>query len=177
MLIKCQANSHKPIQQTFILLRVHQYALIEQSVICAYCMAWFIALLPCTHAWRVKQSFCSYICRHENHHFGKSRNLSDLLASLFSWSLQKTAFSPLQIVWYSSRASWTVSMTLPLLSLTHYSNWSTNHSTCHCKHCHVSSSAINLGSKRRHSLVICKQQEVEIESPNTYVYEACWVLL
>ena len=31
MLIKCQVNSYKPIQQTFILLRVHQYALIEWS--------------------------------------------------------------------------------------------------------------------------------------------------
>ena len=93
MLIKCQANGHKPIQQTFILLRVHQYALIEQSIICAYCMAWCIALLPRKQAWRVKQSLCSYISRHENRHFGKSRNLGDLLASLFSWSLQKTAYS------------------------------------------------------------------------------------
>ena len=39
MLIKCQANSHKPIQQTFILLRVHPYALIEKSPICPYSMA------------------------------------------------------------------------------------------------------------------------------------------
>ena len=36
MLIKCQANSHKPIQQTFILLRVHQYILIEKSAIAIY---------------------------------------------------------------------------------------------------------------------------------------------
>ena len=46
-----------------------------------------------------------YICQHKNHHFGKSRHLSDLLACLFSLSLQKTSFSPLQIVWYSSRES------------------------------------------------------------------------
>ena len=38
-----------------------------------------------------------YTCRHENHHFGKSRHLSDSLVSLFSQSLQKTAFSPLDI--------------------------------------------------------------------------------
>ena len=30
-----------------------------------------------------------YVCRHENHHFGKSRDLGDSLASLFSQSAQK----------------------------------------------------------------------------------------
>ena len=34
MLIKYHSNSHKPIQQTFLPLGVHQYALIEQSAIC-----------------------------------------------------------------------------------------------------------------------------------------------
>ena len=38
-----------------------------------------------------------YVCQHKNCHFGKSRHLSDLLANLFSRSLQQTAFSPLQI--------------------------------------------------------------------------------
>ena len=36
ILIKYQANSHQPIQQTFIFLRVHQYALIKQSAIYIY---------------------------------------------------------------------------------------------------------------------------------------------
>ena len=31
--IRQTANGRKPIQQTFVLLRVHQYALIEQSFI------------------------------------------------------------------------------------------------------------------------------------------------
>ena len=30
-----------------------------------------------------------YMCQHENRHFGKSKHLSDLLASLFSWSQKK----------------------------------------------------------------------------------------
>ena len=30
-----------------------------------------------------------YVCWHENHHFGESRDMSDLLASLFSQSAQK----------------------------------------------------------------------------------------
>ena len=30
-----------------------------------------------------------YVCQHENHHFGKSRDLSDSLVSLFSQSVQK----------------------------------------------------------------------------------------
>ena len=50
----------------------------------------------------------------ENHHFGKSRDLGDSLASLFSQSAQKTAFSPLQIIWQSSRTSWTASFNTPL---------------------------------------------------------------
>ena len=33
-LLKYQANGRKPMQQAFIFLRVHQYALIEQSVVC-----------------------------------------------------------------------------------------------------------------------------------------------
>ena len=35
-LLKHLANGNIPIQQTFIFLRVHQYALIEQSVIYIY---------------------------------------------------------------------------------------------------------------------------------------------
>ena len=42
-----------------------------------------------------------------------------------------------------------------------------------CKHRHISSSEIDLRSKRRHSLINCEQQEVEIESLDTCVYEAC----
>ena len=53
MLIKCQANSHKPIQQTFILLKVHQYALVEKSAIAIYMcilygMMYCIILIECS---------------------------------------------------------------------------------------------------------------------------------
>ena len=47
------------------------------------------------HACTKDKAIVLYVCRHKNRHFGKSRHLSDLLASLFSRSLQKTAFSPL----------------------------------------------------------------------------------
>ena len=44
MLIKYLANGHKSIQQTFIILRVHQYSLIEQSAKYAYILYGMIAL-------------------------------------------------------------------------------------------------------------------------------------
>ena len=44
MLIEYLSNSRKSIQQTFIILRVHQYALIEQSAKYAYILLWHDAL-------------------------------------------------------------------------------------------------------------------------------------
>ena len=59
-------------------------------------------LLPRACMRKRGKAIVLYVCWHENHHFGKSRDLGDSLASLFSQSVQKTAFSPLQIVWQSS---------------------------------------------------------------------------
>ena len=47
----------------------------------------------CTHAQRGKVIIL-YVCRHENHHFGKSKDLGDSLASLFSQSAQKLPLVP-----------------------------------------------------------------------------------
>ena len=56
-----------------------------------------VIFTPCAHAQKGK-AIVLYVCRHENHHFGKSRDLGDSLASLFGQNAQNTAFSPLQIV-------------------------------------------------------------------------------
>ena len=41
------------------------------------------------HACAKGKAIVLYVCQHENRHFGKSRHLSNLLASLCSQSLQK----------------------------------------------------------------------------------------
>ena len=110
-------------------------------------------LLPRAHAQKGK-AMVLYVCRHENHHFRKLRDLSDLLASLFSQSAQK-----LPLVLFKSFGKAHARQEQHLLLL-------------HCTlfkaqvflHRHVSSSAIDL---RRHSLIIREQQEVEIESLTT----------
>ena len=73
-------------------------------------------LLPRASMRKRGKTIVLYVCWHENHHFGKSRHLNDMLASLFSQSAQKTTFSPVQIVWQRSRMSWTASFT----SLLHF---------------------------------------------------------
>ena len=64
-----------------------------------------IVLLPHAHMRKRGKAIVLYVCQHKNHHFGKSRDLGNSLASLFRQSAQKTAFNPLQIVWQSSRMS------------------------------------------------------------------------
>ena len=58
-------------------------------------------ITPCAHAQRgnvIGSVILSFCPSHENRHFGKSRQFGETLARLFNESLQKTVFSPIQIV-------------------------------------------------------------------------------